>query len=140
MTLNEIQSQLKQKGDVKVKAEFYAPDGCRYAGCTKLYQIMQLPFFKLDFDDKMQYHVHSLKAFGEPVTNLSPSEKQIYDICTKTFQVKDLKSRTACKVVNNLVSVIEEREKGQLWAKEDIARLLRESMAYRSLKTNDERQ
>ena len=115
MTLREIESELKAKRDVNHKAEFYAPDGSRYASCTKLYQIMQLPYFKLDFDDKMQYHVHSLKAFGEPVSFLTPSEKQIYDTCVKTFQIKDMKSRTACKIVNNLLAEIEDREKGQKW-------------------------
>jgi len=110
MTLKEIESELKSKKEVNHKVEFYAPDGSRFASCTKLYQMMQLPYFKLDFDDKIQYHVHSLKAFGEPVSFLTPSEKQIYDICIGTFQMKDMKSRTACKIINNLLSEIEDRD------------------------------
>ena len=116
MTLKEIESELKSKKDVSHKVEFYAPDGSRFASCTKLYQMMQLPYFKLDFDDKIQYHVHSLKAFGEPVSFLTPSEKQIYDTCVGTFQMKDMKSRTACKIVNNVLAEIEDRERGQKWS------------------------
>lgn len=53
--------------------------------------------------------------------------------------MKDMKSRTSCKIVNNLIAQIEDREKGQKWTREEIARLLRDSMAVRSLKTNIDR-
>jgi hypothetical protein len=76
MTLSDIESCLLKTGEAKEKVEFFAPDGARYSSSAQLKHITQMPFFRLNLDtNKTEFHIHSMKAFGEPLAHLNSSEK-----------------------------------------------------------------
>ena len=79
MSLKEVSQQLMAQGEAKQTVEFFAPDGSRYASSSMLKHIVQMPYFKLNFDSQVEYHIHSKKDFGEPVGALSPSERTLFN-------------------------------------------------------------
>ena len=65
MTLEQIEASLKSNGTIKREAEFFSPDGTRYAKCCTVREIMRFPFFHMRLDSWNEYHVHSSRAFKQ---------------------------------------------------------------------------
>jgi len=49
-----------------------------------------------------EYHIHSMKAFGQSLSCLDASEKQIFELAKDEFHLSDIKARTVCKFVSNV--------------------------------------
>ena len=50
MTLNDVVRKLKQSGQIQESADFFAPDGSRYARSSTLNQILADPYFIMKAD------------------------------------------------------------------------------------------
>lgn len=139
-TLRDIEGRLKSIGEAKQKAEFFAPDGSRYASSAKLKHIIQMPFFRLRLDsNKTDYHIHSLKAFGEPVSHLNASQEQIYAQCRDQFNLKDVKARTVSKFAAHVIDELEQNSPSKTYTQQEVAMLIRDSLAMRALRVNTDR-
>ena len=59
LSLSQIESRMKRNNLIKTggKAEFFSPDGPRYASSCTIAEIMAFPFFRLRVDDWKDYHV-----------------------------------------------------------------------------------
>ena len=67
MTLADLESRLRMEGEMTHKADFFAPDGSRYARSSQIRDVLKLPYFKLKLDNRMEFHCHSKKAFAESI-------------------------------------------------------------------------
>lgn len=65
MTLFDLSQKLKLVGEAKEKVEFYATDGSKIANTSYLKNVLEMPNFKMNIDQAIQYHCHSPKAFSE---------------------------------------------------------------------------
>ena len=68
LTVNEMTKELRAKGHIKRQADFFAPDGSRYAGCSQVKDMLQLPYFRLRLDNNVEYHCESTEAFKESIS------------------------------------------------------------------------
>ena len=81
MSLIDFESQLKQAGEIKDTAKFYAPDGAAIAKTSKLHYLLHIPYFILKIDNSREYNVLSEKSFSlrNKKFTLSAEEKAVYD-------------------------------------------------------------
>lgn len=81
LQLSELESKLKQVGEVKNDIKFYAPDGALIAKTSKLHYLLHIPYFVMKLDGLREYNVISEKSFSvrNKKFTLSPEEKAVYD-------------------------------------------------------------
>ena len=65
MTLQDLSKKLRDVGEAKEKVEFFSTDGNKLANCSLLKNVLEMPNFKMNIDQAIQYHCHSPKAFSE---------------------------------------------------------------------------
>ena len=65
MTLSDLGRKLRDVGEVKEKVEFFSTDGNKLANSSFLKNVLEMPNFKMNIDQAIQYHCHSPKAFSE---------------------------------------------------------------------------
>ena len=78
MTLLDLSKKLKSVGEAKDKVEFFSSDGCKLANASYLKNVLEMPNFKMNIDQAIQYHCHSPKAFSEGMSVQTPSEHSLY--------------------------------------------------------------
>lgn len=64
MTLNDLESRLKQHGEVKDCAQFYAPDGALISKQTPFGHLVHIPYFVMRLDGFREYNILSEKSFS----------------------------------------------------------------------------
>lgn len=65
MSLLDLGKKLRDVGEVKEKVEFFSTDGNKLANSSLLKNVLEMPNFKMNIDQAIQYHCHSPKAFSE---------------------------------------------------------------------------
>jgi hypothetical protein len=64
MTLNDLERKLKQNGEIKKEALFYAPDGSFIAKQTSFKHLLHIPYFIMKLDGVREYNILSEKSFS----------------------------------------------------------------------------
>lgn len=138
MTLSDLGQKLKSVGEAKEKVEFFSTDGSKLANSSYLKNVLEMPNFRMNIDHAIQYHCHSPKAFSEGMSVQTPSEHSLY-LRLQQFNLKDLKARPLAKMANSIIKDLEQAPVDKIWTKEEIAMLIRNALAMRSLTVNTER-
>ena len=101
MILFELEQKLKQSGDAKKEASFFAPDGALISKSTKLLYLLHIPYFVLKLDNKRNINVLSEKSFSlrNQKFTLNPNEKVVYDDC-KDMNMPDKKALEISRFVS----------------------------------------
>ena len=69
-SLREIEQGMRRKSMISKQAEFYSPDGTRYAKSCEIQEIMNFPFFRVRIDELKEYHVHNSHAIRRDIQSI----------------------------------------------------------------------
>ena len=75
LKLSDVEGKLRQRGMIQKDAEFFSPDGTRFAKSSNMLEVLRSPFFKLRLDSWKEYHVHNAFAFKQSMSLITASER-----------------------------------------------------------------
>lgn len=129
LNLADVVSKLQARGMIKKSAEFYSPDGTRFAKSSKLNEVLRSPFFKLKLDRVREYHVHNSHAFKQSMSNISASERDFVQKTMDSYNINELKARNSSKIFNYIIERLEQKDANTIYTDEDVSYMLRDAMA-----------
>ena len=125
-SLEQVERAMRREGMISRDADFYSPDGVRYAKSSLMKEIMQLPYFRLKIDGRSQeYHVHSSRAFNMSLTVSSPGEKNLQQFIGKHYDVGKLKGQVGSQLLLSVIERLQKDNADKTYSHNDVSEMLR---------------
>ena len=110
LTLAQVVQRMKLNNliDQGGKAEFFSPDGPRYASSCSVAEIMAFPFFRLRVDDWQDYHVVCQSQFGKSQASaVTSSELEFQNNAITNYGISLRKAEVGGRLFNFVAQRLE---------------------------------